>query len=300
MTSTTGPTQSTVTYRTVGELKLEADLYLPPDRDGCPIVVWVHGGALIFGHRQDVPDWLRSTCLEEGIALASIDYRLAPATKLPEIVEDVEEAIAWLGAPGTVSPNPGPMAVVGESAGGYLALTAAFRSDPRPDAVVSCWGYGDLLADWYTLPSPQPVHHLIEMTEQEARRQVAGPPVADDRQRQGNSYAFYQYCRQHGVWPQEVGGWNPDSDAGRFHPYLPVKNVDKAFPPTLLIHGTEDTDVPFTESLKMVDQLRQHGIAHQILAVDGAEHGLDGVDDSVVADVMGQASAFLRRHLRIR
>lgn len=34
--------------------------------------------------------------LDEGYALVSIDYRLAPETKLPALIEDIEDAFRWL------------------------------------------------------------------------------------------------------------------------------------------------------------------------------------------------------------
>jgi dipeptidyl aminopeptidase/acylaminoacyl peptidase len=48
-----------------------------------------------------------------------------------------------------------------------------------------------------------------------------------------------------GLWPREVSGFGPDSIGKEITPYEPVKNVTRGYPPTLLIHGTQDTDVPF-------------------------------------------------------
>ena len=45
-----------------------------------------------------------------------------------------------------------------------------FRAKPRPVAVVSYWGYGDLVGDWYSKPSPHPVHNRVKVSREEAVR----------------------------------------------------------------------------------------------------------------------------------
>jgi acetyl esterase/lipase len=296
----TQPAKRSWIYKRVGDLVLEADVYSPAALDGESIVVWIHGGALIFGHREFVPPWLLEVSRRSGFALVSIDYRLAPESKLPEIVTDVEDAFGWLRGHGPEPPpgDAGPIAVVGESAGGYLALVTGFRVRPRPAAIVSLWGYGDLIGDWYSRPSPHPAHHQIVMSKEEALRQVSGPPVADDRRRAGDGYAFYQYCRQHGLWPKEVTGWDPDRESDRFIPFMPVEHVTPDYPPTLLVHGVEDTDVPHDRSLMMAAAMREQGVEHRLISVEGAEHGLDGVDERTIDDALDQAGTFLVEHLR--
>ena len=87
--------------------------------------------------------------LDAGYAIISIDYRLAPQAKLNQILEDLDEAYRWVrtDGPKLFHIDPNRIAVVGHSAGGYLALMAAFRLAPRPAAVVSFYGYGDIAGD---------------------------------------------------------------------------------------------------------------------------------------------------------
>ncbi|MGE5459993.1 MAG: alpha/beta hydrolase family protein, partial [Solirubrobacterales bacterium] len=155
----------------------------------------------------------------------------------------------------------------------------------------------DLIGEWYTRPSPHPVHHQIVLSREEALRQVSGPPVSDDRRRAGDGYAFYLHCRQQGLWPKEVAGWDPDREPDRFTPFMPVEHVSPGYPPTLLIHGTEDTDVPHEQSEMMANALGAAGVEHHLISVDGAEHGLDGADQRTIDDVHERAVSFLRLHL---
>lgn len=163
--------------------------------------------------------------------------------------------------------------------------------------LLSLWGYGDLVGDWYSRPSPQARHHQAKLSRDEALAQVSGPPIADARDRKGNGGAFYQHCRQHGIWPKEVSGWDPHTETDMFVPYMPVRNVTKDFPPTVLVHGTKDTDVPYEQSTLMAAEFKRHGVAHELITVPDAEHGLAGADPERVAAAYQSAWNFLNWYL---
>jgi acetyl esterase/lipase len=292
--------KATRTYKRVGPLAIHADVYrAAPDLDGRPLVVFIHGGALINGNREWIPEWLVRAARHDGYVLASIDYRLAPETKLSDLVGDVVDAIRWLRAEGRrgFGVDPGRVAVVGESAGGYLTMASGFLADPRPVALVSFYGYGDLIGDWYTRPSPHPRHQQPRLSAEEAYRQVSGPPIADDRDRVGDGGAFYQFCRQQGTWPTAVSGWDPHRDAEAFRSLMPLANVTEGYPPTLLVHGDRDTDVPVEQSLLMAAAFEHKNVEHRLVVLAGAEHGLADVDRMEVDAVEREAAGFLERHL---
>jgi len=270
----------THTYKKVGDLEIKANVYRADDEKVRPVVVWLHGGALIMGGRESVNGRIRKMFLDAGYAIVSIDYRLAPETKLPAIIEDIEDAFKWIQekGPDLFHIDSSRIAVMGSSAGGYLTLTTGCRVKPRPTVLVSFWGYGDLIGDWYSKPSPHPRHHRSRMTEEQARKQVSGPAIANGRDRDGDGGAFYQFCRQQGLWPKEVSGWDPDTQAKEFYPYMPVKNVTAEYPPTLLIHGTKDTDVPYEQSAMMADEFKKCNVRYEFITIADAEHGLAGGD----------------------
>jgi acetyl esterase/lipase len=288
----------THTYKRVGELAIHADVYHDADRGVRPVIVFIHGGALINGHRGWIPDWLVRLAGEHGYVLVSLDYRLAPGTKLAEIVGDVVDAFRWLrDDERPFRADAERVAVVGESAGGYLTLATGFLVGPRPTALVSFWGYGDLIGDWYSQPSHHPCHHRTHLSEEDAYRQVSGPPVADDRDRAGDGGAFYQFCRQRGIWPTAVSGWDPERDADAFRRLMPLANISGDYPPTLLVHGDRDTDVPVEQSELMAAELARHGVEHRLLSVAGGEHGLEDVEPGVIDAVQRDSADFLERYL---
>jgi acetyl esterase/lipase len=298
-----GLEKTTVTYRKVDGHEILADVYRPRDKALRPVIVYIHGGALIMGNREWIRNWgLLSFAAQNGFSVVAIDYRLAPETKLPAIIRDVEAAFTWLGGDGAKEfhLDPDRMIACGESAGGYLTLVTGYRVHPKPKALVSLFGYGELNADWYTKPNPYPGYTMKKITSEEAKQQSDGTVISDARLRKGNGGTIYQYYRQNGLWTQEVSGFNPDSLAREIAPYEPVQNVTREFPPTLLIHGTMDTDVPFEESVRMAEQLKKHGVPYILIPIDKGEHAFVGGDPVEIKDAYHTMYEFMLKYLEAK
>lgn len=292
-------TKTTYTYKTAGACAIQADVYRAPGRDVRPAIFWIHGGALIMGHRGGIRTVQLQRYLGAGFAVVSIDYRLAPETKLPAILEDVADAYRWVRekGPGLFQIDPGRIAVVGHSAGGYLTLTSGYRFLPRPRALVSFYGYGDIVGDWYSRPDPfysrQPAVSREQAYAPVGKTEISGTPGAHDRGQ------FYLYTRQQGLWPNLVAGLDPRTDPKAFDAFCPLRNVTRDYPPTLLLHGDKDTDVPFEQSVLMAKELERNGVEAEFLAIPNGGHGFDGAtDDPRVADAFDRVIRFLQKHLR--
>ncbi len=122
-----------------------------------PVVLFIHGGALINGTRNAWGDKdIKSRFLDEGFIVVSIDYRLAPETKIAGIIEDVQDAYRWVreDGQGLFGCDPNRIGVAGGSAGGYLTLMTGFCVQPRPKALMVYCGYGDIDGDWYKPARP--------------------------------------------------------------------------------------------------------------------------------------------------
>lgn len=293
-------TPMTHTYKTVGDCQIKADVYRPPAASApTPAIIYIHGGCLIYGSRKGINPRQLAEYLHAGYAVVSIDYRLAPETKLPEIIADLQDAFRWIGesGPRLFDVDLQRLAVVGHSAGGYLALMSGCCARPRPRAMVSFYGYGDLIGDWYSKPDPF-YCQKPRVSEAESGRHVKGQVISEPYEGRGKD-RFYLYCRQNGLWPLEVGGRDPAKEPSFFTPYCPVQNITPDYPPTLLLHGDGDTDVPYQQSLLMAAALSQHRVRHELIAMSGRGHGFDAqMDDPLVKSAFEKVLAFLAGHLK--
>lgn len=292
-------TRKTHVFKKVGDGSIHADVYRPADDKIRPVVVWLHGGALVSGSRTSVPKQLLDLCQAEGFVLVSFDYRLAPEVKIPEIIADVQDAFRWLrSSADQLRIDPKRLVVTGGSAGGYLTLMTGFRVEPRPTALVAYWGYGDVDGEWYRKPSPfYRMRPLVSKEEAYAgigKAVSTGPaPNSPEQKARGR---YYLYLRQNGLWTKEVTGFEP-TDKKNLDPFCPVRNVTSKFPPTLMIHGTKDNDVPFELSVNMAKEFARHNVPHELIALEGADHGLAGGDKQAIADAHKKAAAFIKKYL---
>ena len=79
---------------------------------------------------------------------------------------------------------------------------------------------------------------------------------------------------------------------------MPVKNVTYDYPPTMLIHGTNDTDVPFEQSLLMAEEFRKHNVEHKFITLPGAEHGLRDGDPKLIDAAYDSAFNYINHFMK--
>ncbi len=242
--------------------------------------------------RAIVPDQF-DLYLEAGYTVVSVDYRLAPETKLKGIIEDIQDAYRWLleKGPKLFRIDPDRVAVIGGSAGGYLTLMTGFCVVPRPKALVSFCGYGDIDGPWLSTPYPLYCQQPL-VTKEEAYRAVGKRIISEDSG-QNNRGQFYLYCRQQGLLPKEVTGHDPHTEPNAFDCFCPVRNVTPDYPPTLLLHGDQDADVPYQQSVLMAEKLSSAGVEHELITIFGGGHGFD----AIASGVFNRVLAFLKQHV---
>ena len=290
--------KQTHTFKIVEGCEIQADAYGIFDQDKRPVILFIHGGALIVGHRSNINPEQLEIYINVGYNLISIDYRLAPEAKLKAIIEDIQDAYRWIreAGPKLFSIDPDRIAVIGHSAGGYLTLMTGFCVGPRPKALIPFYGYGDVTASWYSRPDPFYCQQSL-VSKEDAYNSVGGK-VISGTPGPSNRGLFYLYCRQQGLWPKEVAGYDPDTESSKFDPFCPIRNVTADYPPTLLLHGDKDTDVPYEQSVTMANELDRFGVEHELITIKGGGHGFDGVGikDAVVSDAFVRILDFLKKH----
>lgn len=119
-------------YRTVGNVKIEADVYFPSldfQKSKCPIFLHIHGGGWMAGHRKEANLLVFYELLQRGFLVVSIDYRLLPEVSIEEQFDDIRAAEDWVrdDLPSKVKGTGWEVAsekviVGGGSAGAHLAM----------------------------------------------------------------------------------------------------------------------------------------------------------------------------------
>ena len=283
------PTVTTYPFKTFDSStnQLKADVHRPAgDLDAVrPVIVFIHGGALMMGNRslKPTPGSLLETLLAAGYVVVSIDYRLAPEAKLPAILDDVIDACRWVRqrGPELFQADPQQLFVMGQSAGGYLTQMMGWRLHPAPRALVSFWGYGDIAGPWYA--QPDAFYRQQPLVSKEEADRTGGAKL-------------YLYCRQQGLWPVVLTGLDPAKDADAFKPFCPVRNITRDYPPTLLIHGTKDTDVPYELSVQMDKELASKNVPHQFITIPEGGHGFDRRQTELATRTYQQVVSFLQQY----
>jgi acetyl esterase/lipase len=259
-----------------GYRPLQLDVWVPASATPPPLVVWIHGGAWLFGDRRYLPETLRPNQLFEelinaGLAVATIDYRHAREAQFPAQLHDAKAAIRYLRAYADVlGVNTSRIGVWGESAGGHLAALVALTAQ-RPElegtlGVLDESSAVDAVVDWYgpadltTSPPPDGV--------------VQPPPEL--------------LPAPHDIL---VGG----QDQNAYAAASPISYVTPAAPPFLLVHGTEDTIVRYLHSEVLARALTEAGVPVQLVPVEGADHIFNGHDD--IDGVVGLSVDYLAEAL---
>lgn len=116
------------------------DLWKGKSDKPTPLVVFIHGGGFRAGSKEHVPASLIKGCLEAGISVAAINYRLSHHAPFPAPMHDSGRALQHLRSKAKQwNLNPGKIAATGSSAGAGISLWLAFhddRADPKSEEPV--------------------------------------------------------------------------------------------------------------------------------------------------------------------
>lgn len=251
-----------------GHDRQKLDLYLPGTGTNLPLIVHIHGGAFRAGSKeQGAPVGF----LNQGYAVASLNYRLSQHARFPAQIEDCKAAVRWLRAHAREHRlDPGRIAAWGASAGGHLAAMLGTTGDlksfdvgthldqpSRVQAVVDYFGPTDFLQmDAHRLPDGM-VHDGADSPES----QLIGGAIQEHRE---------QTARAN-----------------------PITYVTPGDPPFLICHGDRDPLVPHHQSELLEAALKQAGVPVTFHTVAGAGHGWPEN-----AAVLALTREFLATHLK--
>ena len=155
-----------IRYNTTGR-PLLLDIYYPEQKNRklLPCVVWIHGGALTdesIRKDYDLIRWGVARTVKKGYINVSVDYRLITESPLPTAIQDCMTAIRFLKCHAEeYGIDTTRMAVVGESAGGFLAGFCSFTCNTNIFTTNEWRGASNQLTCgvlWYPAISHSPYH----------------------------------------------------------------------------------------------------------------------------------------------
>lgn len=294
-------TFTNIAWANLGGKDLFVDIHLPTSgTPPYPLGIHVHGGGWSGGTHTGL-GILGAALLQRGCAVASVDYRLTseggqygsfPVT-FPAQIHDVKGAVRWLRAnAATYGFDTTRFAAYGESAGGHLvalvgtsAGVASLEGDVGGNlgfssvvqAVVDAWGPTDLLQmnpDVTTPPGSTLDHDAFNSPE-------------------SNLLGWNQPGQGLGDLRAHLTDPTPPYPAlaALAHDVNPISWIDALDPPMFLMHGTNDTTVPTTQSLRLSAALFSAGIPHDLRTNPGAGHGAS------TPDLVNAATDFVLAHL---
>ena len=228
--------QHDIQYGQAGDQKLLLDAREPEGSGPYPVIILVHGGGWTSRDKAHEFDSLVGPLKQAGFTTFCINYRLAPANRWPDCLEDVQTAIRWAKShAGEFKGDPTRIALMGHSAGGHLVCLAATIADDstRVQAVVALAPPTDL--------------------------------VMDCKLRSGGLSKGLQNLTGH---PKKL---DPQITA-QLEDMSAVNHIKPNLPPFLLMQGTNDHGVPHQEVLEFWARLLNAGDSVEMIDVQGAGH----------------------------
>jgi acetyl esterase/lipase len=238
-----------VTFASEEGWRLNADLYRPqspsPRTQRAPAVIVVHGGAWRWGDKGENPTWNRWLA-ERGYLVLDVQYSLAPRAAWRVAVHDLHRAVAWLRTHADeLGADPNRIALLGRSAGGHLALLAAYTSEPVVDHV-----------------EPRPLWRV-----------VAFYAPTDLTRLYAEARRFHHDDLRAGMRASFGGG--PAENREGYRLASPLERLHSGVPATLLVHGAWDRVVPPDHSRHLACALTRAGVHAQFVSIPFARHAFD-------------------------
>lgn len=280
---TTAPTvkvERDIVYATIDGVKLTLDLARPSTPGPHPLLVGFHGGAWKGGNKRDLsrptislldfgntgPRSLLEVMAEDGYAVASVGYRLAPEHKWPAQIIDAKTAVRFLRANAKLYDiDPTKVGAFGFSAGGHIAALLGVTDQSsglegelfkEQSSQVNC------VVDYF---GPTDMSLYAESPGLESGFMV---PLLGAR-----------YAKKPEVYKEAS----------------PLYHVSKDDAPILIFHGTVDVIVPIIHSERFYDKLQEAKVPSRLVCVQGKGHGWGG---QTAIDNRKETLRFFDKHLK--
>lgn len=247
-----------VEYGRAGARSLKLDVYEPSRRSGepLPVIVWIHGGGWRGGSKASGTRLVSFVASGEYVGV-SVGYRLSGESLWPAQIHDCKAAIRWIRSNAKqLKINPDRIGVWGSSAGGHLVSLLGTSSDIK-----------SLDGDNGSPDVSSRVACVVDF---------CGP--AD--------LSVFKHPRL-----DQLFGKPYDERRAEAKTASPAAYVSKDDPPILIVHGTDDRTVPFSQAENFHSKLKKAGVPSTFVKMDGGGHSIAG------KEVILRVKTFFAKHL---
>lgn len=292
---------NTTTFKTIqvpqhSEVWLNGTLYYdqdkPSDLDAdqtTPLLIYLHGGGLIYGTRNDLPKYHIELFVNMGYQVLCLDYPLLPSVTFDVLLATIEAYIRWISQKPMALRPFNAYDLFGRSAGSYLAfkwteLCIKNNHYQKPRNLIAFYGYPTYNVDAFNDPQMHKNH--IHIPTNALKGMPMDQVITDDPLLQRAVY--YAYLRQEGKWLETLFG-------PFYHNSITKYDVDKTtlsdFPRTFMTASIDDDDVPYSIGKQFSKQL-PNVVFHQVY---GLPHDFDKhISHTEVKNLMQKLMVWLK------
>ncbi|PEQ03278.1 lipase [Bacillus wiedmannii] len=271
-TISTNPMENVVYGKTTDGIELKMDVWPAKETSKNklkPAVVLVHGGGWVSGDKGEASHW-KQWLNDLGYTVFDVQYRMPPQAGWKDEVADIKSALGWvLQNADTYQIDPNKINVMGESAGGNLAMLAAYSMgeeqlpastnvpEVHVNSVINMYGPADMTMFYNDNPSTNYVH---------------------------------------GVMEEYIGG-TVSQFPERYKLLSPINYIQDNTPPTITLLGTGDRIVPVEQGEMLDKELTMKNVAHEFYLLPDVDHGFDINPGSLSTQFAKErVTAFLQRY----
>ena len=211
------------------------DIFLPAEYSkDSPVVLLVHGGAWKYGRKEHMIN-IQKLLFENDIPSININYRLVSKNiTYRDQLEDIHSAIEKFNSLSQKAELlPDHYIILGESAGGHLALLYGYRNPERIKKIISLSAPTDFYSSEYL-------------------------------------HSFYSRYTSRTVQKMVGSNFNRKNLSEEFKTASPIANISNV--PTLLFQGNQDFLVNYRQGLALDSALTEKKVPHQFIFMDKTGH----------------------------
>ena len=231
----------------------QLDVYHHESRpDGCPVLVYLHGGAWVSGKKDNQGLPVVYHFASRGWVCVSPNYRLSPDSTFPDAFVDVKRVIAWVREHAhEYGGDPNLLFMSGGSAGGHLTALAALTAND---------------------PAFQPGFEAVDTT-----LTAAMPLYGDYDWLDTNGERASRHLDRSKFFTEKIVKCSLDENRALWEQGSPLYHVRPDAPPFFVFHGTNDSLLLVEDTRHFVDALR--AVSREPVAyaeLPGGQHAFDG------------------------